>query len=202
MKHEIWCPLEDMKKEGLWYSVVVRDRHGKVVSRERRKSHSFLKQWNQLVYVQMRNIACANIIDTGGVARDPTAINYNFRANTPIGSIATGIIVGTGNTAPAIDDFVIETLIPQGVGAGLMEYQASTTAQPIVTATGCSYIHSRSIINNSGGVITVREATIYVAGFDSPSVRYFCVIRDVLTAPQAVPDGGGITIDWSIGVIV
>ena len=38
-----------MIRKEIWYSVVVRDRYGKVLSRERRKGHSFLKQWNEFI---------------------------------------------------------------------------------------------------------------------------------------------------------
>ncbi|GAI89235.1 unnamed protein product, partial [marine sediment metagenome] len=31
---------------------------------------------------------------------------------------------------------------------------------------------------------------------------FSCGVRDVFTAPQAVPIGGSITVDWTIGVTV
>jgi len=186
-------------KHELWYSVVVRDRHGKVVSRERRKSHSFLKAWNQLIYLQMASIAGYNITDTGGVARSCEYGDQNFIIKAAAGVTDYGIRVGTGNTAVAIDDYALETPIAEGTGGGQMEHLACSVDDFIVTPPSCAFIAHRTISNNSGGLIDVLEAAIYVrmqTGF------YGCGVRDVLTVPQAVPDGGAITIDWAIGVTV
>ena len=199
MKHEIWCPLEDMKKERLWYAIVTRDRQGKIVARERRKSHSFLKAWNQVVYTQMAQ-AGLNITDTGNIARAVAQNLNNFDMSAAIGITTYGIRVGTGNTAVAISNFALETPIAEGVAAGQMEHLVCTVAQPVVSAPSCSFLVSRSIANNSGGVITVREATIYMKMGATPF--YGCGTRDVLAAPQAVPNGGAITIDWTIGVTI
>jgi len=193
---EIWCPLEDMEKERLWYAIVTRDRYGKIVARERRKSHSFLKAWNQIVYVQMSRVNLAGTKDTGGVARTLSIHENNFIIAVGIGSTIIGIRVGTGDTPVDIADFAMETPIEQGVAAGQMEHLACTVAVPVVAAPSCSSLVSRTISNNSGGVITVREAGIYLRG----ATYFFCGTRDVLIAPQAVPNGGGITIDWTIGV--
>ena len=198
MKNEIWCPLEDLKKEGLWYSVVVRDRHGKVVSRERRKSHSFLKAWNQLVYVHMAQTT-ETIIDTGGTPRNIQTFSQNFQMKVGATVTTYGIRVGTGNTPVAIDDFALETPIDEGIGGGQMEHLGCTVAEAVVAAPSCSFLVSRSIVNNSGGVITVREAGGYAFMWRG-AAAYGCLIRDVLIVPQAVPDGGAITIDWTIGV--
>ncbi|MBA7701989.1 hypothetical protein ES703_110740 [subsurface metagenome] len=185
-------------KHELWYSVVVRDRHGKVISRERRRSRSFLKQWNQLVYVQMAQTSLS-IKDTGGTSRSIDPIGTNFKMKADAGNSNYGIRVGTGTTAVAIDDYALETPIAHGTGAGQMSHLVCTVATSVVAAPSCSFLVSRSIVNNSPGVITVREAAIYMRMDDS---YYGCAVRDVLTVPQAVPNGGAITIDWTIQVTV
>jgi len=198
MKHEIWCPLEDMKKERLWYTIVTRDRYGKVLSRERRKSHSFLEQWNQLVYVQMRGLSFT-IHDTDGIARVTTIDDVNFAMPAAANVFPFGIVVGTGNTAVDIEDFKLETPILNGVAAGEMQHLICTVDAAVVAAPSCSFVVHRTIVNNSGGIITVLEAGIYMIGGTAGTYR-FDATRDVLVAPQAVPDGGAITIDWTIGV--
>jgi len=197
MKNEIWRPLAEMKKEGLWYAIVTRDRYGKVVSRERRKSHSFLKQWNQLVYVQMAQSAL-NITDTGGTPRSISPHANNFRMDAGAGVTASGIRVGTGATAVAIDDYALGTPIAEGIGVDEMEHLVCTIAASVVAAPSCSYVVSRSIVNNSAAEITVREAAIYMIMGSTP--YYGCATRDVFVTPQAVPIGGAITIDWTIQV--
>ena len=185
-----------MKRE-LWYSVVVRDRHGKIVSRERRKSKSFLKQWNQLIYVQMTQTPL-NITDTAGVSRSVDKISAAFGMNGAAVQTSYGTRVGTGTTAVAIDDYALETPIAEGVGAGQMEHLVCTVATYVVAAPNCSFLVSRAIVNNSGASITVRESGIYARG----GSYFLCAVRDVFGTPQDVPNGGSIVVNYTLRVTV
>lgn len=180
----------------LWYSVVVRDRHGKIVSRERRKSKSFLKQWNQVVYSHMAYTR-PDMTCTDGVVRVCGYSQFCFQMAAAAGVTYYGIRVGTGNTAVAIDDYALETAIVEGLGPGQMEHLVCTVTTSAVAAPSCSFLVSRAAVNNSPGIITVREAAIYMRMYTS---YYGCAVRDVFVTPQAVPIGGAITIDWYIQV--
>ncbi len=183
-------------KQELWYSVVVRDRHGKVVSQERRKSHSFLKQWNQLMFVQMTSANLAGVLETDGSVRTIYDHENNFRMN---GAGSTfGIVCGTGDTPVAIDDYALEALIEHGVGAGQFNYQPGTVSAVSLAASHAQFENSRTCLNNSGGLITVKEVGIYIRAY---SVYYLCGVRDILGVPQGVPDGGGITVDYTLEVV-
>lgn len=184
-------------KHELWYSVVVQDRYGKVISRECRRARSLLKQWNQLVCVYMSR-ATISITDTGGVSRSIGADGIGFWMRPSAGDDSYGIIIGTGSTAVAIDDYAVATKISEGAGAGQMNYLACIVATPVVAAPICSFEVSRSVVNNSGSQITVREAGLYAKLIGTP--YYGCMARDVFTTPQDVPDGGSITVNWTIRV--
>ncbi len=187
-----------MKPE-LWYSVVVRDRHGRVVSRESRKSRSFVKQWNQVVYVQMRQTTLSIKIITGSsVSIAP--FNTFFHIKRTAGNADIGIVVGLSSDAVAIDDYALGSLIAEGTGVNQMNYLACTVAPFVVAAPSCYFVCSRSIVNNSAAEITVREAGIYsqMKAFDNSG----CMTRDVFGTPQAVPIGGTITVNWTIKVTV
>ena len=190
-----------MKNE-LWYSVVVRDRHGKVISRERRRSRSLLKQWNQLMFVQMTNIALAGadgIKDISGVLQVATKEARNFRMEAH--ASFTGIFCGTGDTAVAIDDYKLEAVIASGVAAGQFDYKgAATIGDVTLDGSQAKFVVSRHPVNNSGGSITVREIGIYATAYVAASQKYMCAVRDVLVTPLAVPDGGGITVDYTLAV--
>ncbi|GAH22952.1 unnamed protein product [marine sediment metagenome] len=186
-------------KHELWYSVVVRDRHGKVVSRERRRSKSFLKQWNELVCVQLSQ-ANVSMRDTSGNLNPVPPYQWSFGMNAIAGNTDYGIRVGTGNTPVAIDDYALDEPIDEGDGAGQMEHLICTVAGYVVAAPSCSFEVSRTIVNNSPAVITVREAVIYMQARYTDA--WYCATRDILTVPQAVPIGGSITIDWTIQVTV
>ncbi len=193
-----------MKPE-LWYSVVVRDRNGKVISQERRRSRSFLKAWNQVVCAQMypfNTSVSSTLITITGESRWPFAASENFRMNGPAGNTNYGIVVGTGSTPVTVTDYALDALIPQGLGAGQMDYLACSVADASVSDPHCSFVVSRSATNNSGGSITVRETGIYmIAQRLSPTTNYYCCgARDVLGTPQEVPDGGSITVNYTLRV--
>ncbi|MBU0777450.1 hypothetical protein KKF82_04240 [Patescibacteria group bacterium] len=197
-------------KHELWYSVVVRDRQGKVVSRERRRARSMLKLWNQYIYVMM-------VFTPGGGSLVVTDIDGNswglgpgtggkpFTMKSGAGVTNYGIVVGTGNTAVQIDDYALKTLIAEGAGAGQMNYLPCTVADATVSDPFCSFVVSRSIANNSGGSITVRETGIYTIlerGVSPFLTGYGCIVREVLGTPQEVPNGGAMTVDYTVRVTV
>ena len=190
-----------MKYE-LWYSVVVRDRHGKTISRERRRSRSFLKQWNQIVCAQMypfNAITSSTVKDITGANFWPFAHSQNFRMNSPAQNTNYGIVAGTGSTAVTLTDYALEALIAQGLGAGQMDYLVCTIADASVSDPYCSFVVSRTVVNNSGALITARETGIYMMAYRA-IVYYCCGVRDVLSTPQDVPDGGSITVNYTLRV--
>jgi len=185
-------------KHELWYSVVVRDRNGKVISRERRRARSFLKQWNQIIYVQMAQTSL-NITDNNGVSQSIEPFGGRLQMRYIAGDTKLGIVVGLASDAVAIDDYALGSLIAEGTGVNQMNYLICTVATSVVAAPSCYFIVSRSIVNNSAAEITVREAGIHAT---LESGKYGLMTRDVFGTPQAVPIGGTITVNWAIKVTV
>jgi len=193
-------------KKTLWYEVIVRDRHGKVLSRERGRAHSFLKQWNEFIWYFHCLGTIYPRITTGSATRLDSHDN-NFRMNASEGDASLGIVIGTDNTPVAIDDYAMGAQIAEGYGAGQMHHLANSIATSVVSPLNCGYLISRIIVNNSGGLITVRESGLY----HQHSYRYgphagdfyfysSCGVRDVFTTPQDVPDGGSITVNYTLQV--
>ena len=195
-----------MIRSELWYSVVVRDRDGKVISRERRKSNSFLKQWNQFVWY----FHCSGTIypiRTTGAATRLDSHNDNFKMNAGAGDASLGIVIGTSDTAVTINDYAMGAQIPEGAGVGQMNHLVQNFTSPVVSAPNCDYGLSRSIVNNSGGLITVKESGIYHRhcyryGPHAGDFYFYssCGARDVFATPQDVPNGGSITINYTLRV--
>ncbi len=190
-------------KHELWYSVVVRDRHGKVISREHRKSRSFLKAWNELMFAQVTaktGVSGTQIKGIDGVTQNAYPEARNFRVESH-GSY-TGIWCGTGDTAVAIDDYILEALIAEGAGPGQFNYSGmATVTAASVSDSHCQFGVSRSPVNNSGNPITVKEVGIYTSFYVSTTQKFMCAIRDVLETPQEVPAGGAITVDYTLEVV-
>ena len=198
-----------LMKRQLWYKAIVRDRNGKVLLQEEKKSRSFLKQWNQLVACQMvpwSSFGWPSIKATSGAdwCVGIGTHGYNLRMNGPANNDIYGIVIGTDGTAVNVSDYRMGSQIHQGIGPEQMDHLVCSIASSVVADPNCDFLVSRSFANNSGGSITVRESGIYVwmERCVSPFnwYDYACVVRDVFGSPQAVPDGGGITINYTLRV--
>lgn len=186
--------------KGTYYTVEIRDKKGKLLSREKHKSRSFVQQWNELISTHIRN-ASLSIKDTGGTDRTITRHANTFLAEAGGGTASYGISVGRGSTPVAISDYALETPCGEGTGANQLDYQAMLSTAPSVSGSDCSFTLTRSAINSSGSTITVTEVGLQVAA-DDGTTRYFLVIRDVLGSSRDIPDGGWITVVYTIKVTV
>jgi len=187
-----------MKRE-LWYQAIVRDRNGKVLSRENRRSRSILGNWYRILYAHMA-FTSTSLIHTSGVDRSVIYFGDNWKFKADANEDYIGIVIGTGSTAVTIDDYKLDSQIMQGTGSGQMRHLASTPSCPSVAGSNCDFLTSRTFLNNSGGSITVRESGIYCRVKGPTYYGYACIVRDVLATPQAVPDGGSITIDYTLRI--
>jgi len=179
----------------LWYSVVVRDPNGKVISRERRKSRSFVKQWNQLIYMHMAGVSL-DMVDTEGTTLSRSRHTLDFGMNAAAGLVTKGIVVGTGDTAVTINDYQLAAIIAEGAGVGQINYASCTVATSVVSAPTCGFLVARSAVNNHADTITVKESGIYMG----QATYSMMAVRDVFVTPQDVPNGGSITINYTLRV--
>jgi hypothetical protein len=81
-----------------------------------------------------------------------------------------------------------------------MEHQAQTFTWIGVVGNVCSFQTERVIVNNSGAQINVREAAIYMVAYRYPTTgTEICASRDLIS--QDVPDGGSITVTYTIRIV-
>jgi len=183
---ELRSYLKNRHGDFLFYTVTVTDKEGKVLKRLSSPSRSYVQQWNQLINVMAKNSA-ATVKDTAGVNRTAECRDNNLRANAGTGVTYMGIRIGKGTTPVAITDYALE-----------FYHNTVAISSPSVQGSTCSFTISRLMINRSGATITgVRELGCYVGLHDS----YFALgFRDVLGSGVDVPDGGAITVEYTIGV--
>ncbi|MBA7611736.1 hypothetical protein ES703_18965 [subsurface metagenome] len=190
-----------MKQEALRYSIIVTDREGKVIKRLSGRSKSYVKAWNQILNALAAS-ASKTIQDTGGVSRSAgNATAWHLTCPAGAGVTSTGVRLGTGSTAVAITDYALETPIAHGVAAGQLNHLAQEYTEPAVAGSTCSFTIKRVFINNSGGTVSgVRELGLY---FRFASATYYAMgFRDVLGGGVDVPDGGAITVEYTLGATV
>ena len=185
--------------QSLTYVVEVTDREGRVLRRIEAPSRSFVEQWNKLVNVAAKQTA-STITDTGGTGRSISPDDQAFGLLATAGITTYGVRVGKGSTAVTISDYQLETPIAHGLGANQLNHLAMLYTAPSVAGSTCSFTIRRNMINQSGATISgVRELGVYMRLNGS----YFgLAFRDVLGAGVDVPDGGAITVVYTIKVTV
>ena len=169
------------------------------------KSHSFVLQFSQCVidFAMSRtwlngssnpvaNSSCVR--DTGNTLRQLGYATASFTwgnesaTNAPAANTTYGILVGTGTTAPASLDYVMQTLTAQGSAANQLQYQATAVGSSGVVGSNVDTVIARVLVNGSGGTITIREVGIGITQIDSAgSQRYFLVAHDAVN--QAIANG-------------
>jgi len=186
-------------KEGLSYEVVIQDKHGKVLERIAVPSRSYVKAWNQCLYVLNRHSGYT-ITDTGGTGRSISYSSSVLRANAGVGEIGYGIRIGKGTTPVTINDYALEIPCGEGTGVDQFLHQAMAASSPTVAGSDCLFWVRRVMVNNSGPTISgIREIGCYVMMKYSP--RYYALgYRDVLPGSVSIPDGGSITVTYTLKV--
>lgn len=185
-----------------YYTIEVKNKEGKLLKRIKRKSRSFVQQWNELVAVQLGFKTDLSIKDTGGADRDIDYNEANFKATAAAADDTFGIVVGTGSTAVTIADYALDTICAEGTGADELNYHACSVGDPSVAGSDCSFTVTRSAINSSGSAITIAEIGLQLLGYDGEVGYYFLAVRDVLAEGVEVPDGGAISVVYTLKVTV
>lgn len=197
----------------LLYEVEVRDKNGKILSKEKRESQSLLTAFLKWLYTWLTTSDGAvggstqTLNDTGNQGRTipyTGATTYMGRLGGWLGLAAqslNGIVVGSGTTAVTPADPALVTQLAQGTGANQLVHGAQSVEAVSVVALVSSVRSTRTFTNNSAGAITVREIGWYWVQYDTgPAVRYFCGARDVLVTPQTVPIGATLTVRYTFSV--
>jgi hypothetical protein len=180
----------------------VKDKNGRVTTEGIKKSESFVRQFLELLLIQMYPISEAvpyNLRDTGNTVRTICESSYNFASNAAIGDITFGLVVGTGAVAPTINDYVLGTIILHDAApptAGRLQYGAVTFGAPASDVTTTQFTITRNFANASGGAITVNEIGCYVKGYDPTTTYYFMTLRDVIGGGILIPNGQTLTVNY------
>ncbi|MBA7703508.1 hypothetical protein ES703_112294 [subsurface metagenome] len=190
------------KEESLSFSIEVRDKKGRVLRRISAPSRSYVEQWNQAVNIKA-SAATKSVRDTDGVERASIENSAQiFGANAVIGETRIGIRVGKGATAVVIDNYALETPCDEGTDTDEFNHQAVTFTEPLVVGSTCSFTVKRIMVNNSGATISgIREIGCYF-WLRVTGSYFFLGFRDILPSAVYVPNGGSITVIYTIAVTV
>lgn len=205
--------------EAFWMLEVF-DKDGKLIQEHRQRSHSWTRNAYNSIF---SHLACKNVSDvtfeagklslkdTGAAIRSGNmvvhradvsgdATSADFGTLTPATNINKGILVGSGVNAESFEDFVLQTPITEGVGAGQLNAIASNNHVITYVPLTLKDEQVRYFNNNSGGNVDINEVCIAdgISVLNTAS-HYDCVMsRDHLGATVTVPDTGQVKVTYTI----
>jgi len=187
----------------LSYKVEVTDKDGLVIQREEGVSRSYVRQWNEIFQLQAGNVASGGVVkDTSGVTQtNAYRTSVCFKCDAGIGYTLVGLRVGKSSTPVSISDYALGAPIDEGTGIDQLEHQLTYFSGPSVVGSTLSFTIQRSMVNHSGATISgIREIGNYIFFTASMMSRVALGFRDVLASAFDIPDGGAITITYTLKV--
>lgn len=182
----------------VWLEVRLYSRRGKLIFDHKQPVRSFVANWTKALYgitYRFPDDRVIKVVTRTGVERDypnlysDTVELFRF---TSIEGARTGILFGNGTTAPSMNDYDLEALIPHGTGSGQLYYNATETAYDIESDRG-RLIVLRTAYNKSGGDITVSEVGLFFYWKDNDgNANVVLILRDVLDPAVVVANGQAI----------
>ena len=119
--------------------------------------------------------------------------SYNWAIETAPTSLQTGIIIGSGNTAPTENDYCLESRITSGISASVYK-------EKVVDSSGNPGSKFQITINNtSANPITISEIGLQVGGVSGKPVL---MDRTLLDAPVTIAAGDYAIIIYEVYVDV
>lgn len=182
----------------IFYQLTVRDKQGKIVSKTPiSRSKSFVVGFLKILQSQLTGLA-TTVKATDASSQACAATSSNLAMFSPASTTTWGILLGIGSTPPDNLDYVMETLIADGNGAGQLEYAAHGAIDAQEVGANVDLQLSRTMQNLSGGGINVTEAGI-VTYFGAS--KFGMIIHDIF-AVVAVANGETITVTYTIRTTV
>ncbi|MHA6710982.1 hypothetical protein [Dehalococcoides mccartyi] len=202
-----------------FWELEVKDRSGKVIQHLKQRSHSWVRNAYNHMFSQLSGKNAnygtfgpgyLNVKDTSGTLRQAAApvgqsdadidgTTYGYRG--PAGNDTWGIQVGSGINPESFEDYMLQTKIANGVGAGQMSYIeqdphviAYNAGTKVLSNTMVRYFN-----NNSGADVSVNEAALVVNQPQGGTVYgKWMQARDKLAATVTVPNTGQLKVSYTV----
>lgn len=192
------------------YSLVVRDKSGKVIQEVKKPAKSFVRYFMDLLKALMTS-GVATVTDINGATKSIHMYYYdasNYFEKMDIrggdGESRYGIVVGNGTTTPSPADNKLASQIPHGDADGQLHYKDTTVGDVVVNGNEVSFEITRDFLNNGSVSVDVNEIGLqaYIRSYEEGSVQdvYVMLIRDVLGSTVSVPAGATLTVKYKIKV--
>ena len=192
------------------------DKNGKLIQRHRQRSHSWVRNAYNIMFTQLAGkdgnddtfgAGKLNAKDTGGVLRYGTApIGFYTRSTVdsltgyraPAANDTRGILVGSGTNAESFEDYVLQTQIAEGTGAGQLSHIESEAHSVAYADTTLTNTLIRYFNNNSGGNVDVNEVALSAYADAGGNPYTWITARDKLASTVTVPNTGQLKVTYTI----
>jgi hypothetical protein len=208
---------EKIKFPRMFIEWEVTDRDGKLIDKGRKESQTWVGNIVRMLWQLFTGGTTGGFTTgTSSVVNTPSNIRDTSNTARPIGLTSTtinvytgvsggagvliGIVAGSSDTPVAIDQYDLVAKILHGTGTGQLFYNANTVEALSDTPPTYRFRIVRTMTNQSGGSITVREIGLFyqIIFSGSPHVAVCMLARDVLTTPITVPAGSTLTVRYII----
>lgn len=195
------------------------DKDGKLIQRQHQRSHSWVRNAYNCMFVQLAGKGCtgdgfgagkisiketdAGIGETLGKYilisdKDIDDVGSGYREGA--GQVVHGILVGSGVNAEDFEDFVLQTPIAEGAGAG----QLNAAQSELNDYSYAGLVGTNTLVryfNNNGGIaVDINEVCLACHGLCSSIFVDFIVSRDHLASTVTVPDTGQLKVTYTISL--
>jgi len=190
------------------YRVVVRDAQGKIKRIEEAPSKSFILNFLYAWWLILNGNGTDSISGVNSSGQPvTTTLEQPWGWIGPVnnlGSPYAGIQVGSGTSPPSASSPYLESLILSGTGSGQLVYGTNIMTSPLISTNPGTMQITNTFTNNSGGSVTVGEIGFAPSLGNwqiSPITYGACLfIHDVLSPAASVPNGGTITVTYTLQV--
>ena len=188
------------------YRVVVRDAQDRIKYIEEAPSKSFILNFLYVWWL------CFNLDSSDSVSvTSSSGTQTTMTTSQPMGwynwvnggaKPYSGIQVGSGTSAPSASSPYLESLITSGTGSGQLSYGSDSVTSPSISSNPATLKISKTFTNNSGGSVTVGEIGLapQIRNDSSGLYQAALMVHDVLSSAVSVPNGGTITVTYTLQV--
>jgi len=188
------------------YRIVVLDPKGRVIRIEEAPSKSFILNFLYVWWLtfNLNSTDTVSVVSQSGQQTTQAlgqAVAWDVWVNGKASPYA-GIQVGSGTSSPSASSPYLESLILSGTGSGQLVYGSNSVTSPSMSSNPATMQITNTFTNNSGATVTVGEIgfapQLYGA---NTSIYGACLfIHDVLSSAVSVPNGGTITVTYTLQV--
>jgi uncharacterized ubiquitin-like protein YukD len=166
---------------------------GTTVSFQEVPANSLIVAFIKMLKVQMSSLS-ETIVDVANSNQLVLQNNLILQAAAAAADTTYGIVIGTGTTDVAMNDYKLVTKVTTNIAHGAMTFNLNAP-----DASTYQLLLARTFANNTGSSLGIKEVGLYVIGYTGVQ-KIFCVERTLYSVDVA--NGLSVTLTYALTVIL